>query len=46
MGNYLRISVDMIRKVLDRFAARDFVQVDGQRIRLLDVGKLTQAAGK
>jgi CRP/FNR family transcriptional regulator len=46
MGNYLRISVDMICKVFDRFTARDFVQVEGQRIRFLDVGKLTQAAGK
>jgi CRP/FNR family transcriptional regulator, anaerobic regulatory protein len=46
MGNYLRISVDMIRKVFDRFIARELIVVDGQRIQLLDMGKLTQAAGK
>ena len=46
MGNYLRISVDMIRKVFDRFAARELIVVRDQDIRLLDVGKLTQAAGK
>jgi len=46
MGNYLRISADMIRKVFDRFVARDLIQVEAQRVRLLDVGKLTQAAGK
>ncbi|HEY1772791.1 MAG TPA: cyclic nucleotide-binding domain-containing protein [Gammaproteobacteria bacterium] len=46
MGNYLRISVDMIRKVFDRFTARELISVEGQRIRLLDMGKLIQAAGK
>jgi CRP/FNR family transcriptional regulator len=45
MGNYLRISADMIRKVFERFTARGLIQVHEQRIRLLDVGKLTQAAG-
>jgi len=46
MGNYLRISVDMIRKVFERFTARELIRVDGQRIQLLDMGKLNQAAGK
>jgi CRP/FNR family transcriptional regulator len=46
MGNYLRISVDMIRKVFDRFTARELIVVRDQDIRLLDMGKLTQAAGQ
>jgi CRP/FNR family transcriptional regulator len=46
MGNYLRISVDMIRKVFDRFTARDLISVEEHSIRLLDMGRLTQAAGK
>ncbi|HEY3645731.1 MAG TPA: cyclic nucleotide-binding domain-containing protein [Gammaproteobacteria bacterium] len=46
MGNYLRISADMIRKVFERFSARELINISGQSIRLLDVGKLTQAAGK
>lgn len=46
MGNYLRISVDMIRKVFERFTARELILVDGQRIQLLDMGKLTRAAGR
>ena len=45
MGNYLRISADMIRKVFERFAAKGLIQVEEQRICLLDMGKLTQAAG-
>jgi CRP/FNR family transcriptional regulator, anaerobic regulatory protein len=44
MGNYLRISVDMIRKVFERFTARELINISGQSIRLRDVGKLAQAA--
>jgi len=44
MGNYLRISVDTIRKVFERFAARDLINISGQSIQLLDVGRLTEAA--
>jgi CRP/FNR family transcriptional regulator len=40
LGNYLRISADMIARVFDRFKARDLVVVDGESVKLLDVDKL------
>lgn len=44
LGNYLRISVDMIGRVFDRFVARDLLRVHGESVKLLDVDRLASIA--
>jgi CRP/FNR family transcriptional regulator, anaerobic regulatory protein len=44
LGNYLRISVDMIGRVFDRFVARDLLIVRRESVKLLDMDQLASLA--